>query len=110
MIRIYYFLIGKSDWQGIWGRVRFGEIANRTNRIIQNNFYKNMIYNHIHNPIETQKLILDALHFLFTPDTLVLCDTRSLIKKEVLPHIPFVGYYDQRILPILSNTNIIFSD
>ncbi|MBC7498184.1 ATP-grasp domain-containing protein [Candidatus Gracilibacteria bacterium] len=69
-----------------------------------------MIHNHIHNPIETQKLITQALHFLFTPDTLVLCDTRLLIKKEVLPHIPFVGYYDQRILPILSNTNIIISD
>lgn len=69
-----------------------------------------MMYNHIHNPIETQKLILEALHFLFTTETLVLCDTRLLIKKEVLPHIPFVGYYDQRILPILSNTNIILSD
>ena len=37
-------------------------------------------------------------------------DTRLSIIPEVLPHIPFVGWYDQRILPILKNTTAIFSN
>ena len=45
----------------------------------------------------------------FNKNTLVLNDTRLSIKPDILPHIPFVGSYDQRILSILSNTTVVFS-
>ena len=45
----------------------------------------------------------------FNKETLVINDTRAMIIPEVLPHIEFVCTYDQRILPMIENTNIIFS-
>lgn len=50
-----------------------------------------------------------ALWEYFTPKTLVINDTRGMIVSSVLPHIPFVWCYDQRILPILSHTSVVFS-
>lgn len=67
------------------------------------------IINFISEPELSKKAIQDCLDEFFNKDTLVLNDTRLLIIPEVLPHIPFVGGYDQRILPILKNTNVIFS-
>lgn len=67
------------------------------------------IINFISEPELARKAIQDCLDEIFNKDTLVLNDTRLLIIPEVLPHIPFVGGYDQRILPILKNTNVIFS-
>lgn len=67
------------------------------------------IINFISEPELSRKAIQDCLDEFFNKDTLVLNDTRLLIIPEVLPHIPFVGGYDQRILPILKNTNVIFS-
>lgn len=42
-------------------------------------------------------------------DTLIINDTRLMIIPNVLPSIEFVCTYDQRILPMLKNTNIIFT-
>lgn len=59
---------------------------------------------------ETTKIHLqNALKTFFNKNTLVLNDTRLSIKPDILPHIPFVGSYDQRILSILSNTTVVFS-
>ncbi len=69
-----------------------------------------MIPNFLTDPSWTQHLVCEALDFFFNPETLVICDTRILIKKEILPHIPYVGYYDQRILPILKNVDFVISD
>ncbi len=84
-----------------------GKIIHSWNIIIE---FIIMIINHIYHSEWIIQDILQVLENIFTPDTLVLCDTRLLIKKEVLPHIPFVWYYDQRILPILKNTNLIVAD
>ena len=67
------------------------------------------IINFITDPEETKNAIHSCLDEFFNNDTLVLNDTRLLIIPEILPHIPFVGGYDQRILPILKNTTVIFS-
>ncbi len=69
----------------------------------------NPIVNFIKNPEETKISLIECMRAIFNKDTLVLNDTRLLIIPEVLPHIPFVGWYDQRILPILQNTTVIFS-
>lgn len=42
-------------------------------------------------------------------DTLVINDTRWMIIPSVLPFIEFVCTYDQRVFPILKNTNTIFT-
>lgn len=68
------------------------------------------IANFIQQPKETGMCINEAINFFFNKDVLVLNDTRLLIIPSVLPHIPFVGSYDQRIMPILSNTTFIASD
>lgn len=68
------------------------------------------IQNFIEQPTETIASIDEAVWYFFNKDTLVLNDTRLLIIPSVLPHIPFVGSYDQRILPILSNTTLVISD
>lgn len=67
------------------------------------------IINFITNPEETKIAIHECLDYFFNKETLILNDTRLLIIPEILPHIPFVGWYDQRILPILKNTTVIFS-
>lgn len=41
--------------------------------------------------------------------TLVINDTRSLIAREVLPHIPFVSGYDQRIISALYGVGLVTS-
>ncbi len=69
-----------------------------------------MILNFIHHSNVLEKEIPEVLWYFFNPETLVLNDTRLLIIPEVIPHIPFVGGYDQRILPILSNTHVVFSE
>lgn len=68
------------------------------------------IQNFIEQPVETVVSIREAMWYFFNKETLVLNDTRLLIIPSVLPHIPFVGSYDQRILPILSNTTLVISD
>lgn len=65
----------------------------------------NFIANHEESKIATH----ECLDYFFNKETLILNDTRLLIIPEILPHIPFVGWYDQRILPILKNTTVIFS-
>ncbi len=60
-------------------------------------------------PIICKKMLLEWLYFLFDKKTLIINDTRASIIPEVLPHIEFVGCYDQRILPILQDTSIVFS-
>ena len=67
------------------------------------------IINFVTNATEAQKALQESLQENFNPDTLVINDTRLMIIPHVLPHIPFVGGYDQRILPILENTTVIFS-
>ena len=67
------------------------------------------IINFIANHEEAKISILECLDYFFNEETLILNDTRLLIIPEILPHIPFVGWYDQRILPILKNTTVIFS-
>lgn len=69
-----------------------------------------MIYNHIQHSDYIVNVLPEVLNSMFTADTLVLCDTRLLIKHDVLPHIPYVQYYDQRVLPILKNTTLILAD
>jgi hypothetical protein len=69
-----------------------------------------MIHNFLDHSNELHNELPIALRTFFHPKTLVLNDTRLLIIPEVLPHIPFVGSYDQRILPILSDTNFAISD
>jgi len=69
-----------------------------------------MIYNHIQHADYIVDILPEVLSKMFTQDTLVLCDTRLLIKHDVLPHIPYVQYYDQRVLPILKNTTLILAD
>lgn len=41
--------------------------------------------------------------------TLIINDTRSLIERSVLLHIPFVSGYDQRIISALSGVGIVTS-
>lgn len=53
--------------------------------------------------------LLEQLDIFFWKDTLVINDTRWMIIPQVLPFIEFVCTYDQRILPILKNTNVIFT-
>ncbi len=69
-----------------------------------------MIRNFLHHSDEIREELKGALRSFFNSETLILNDTRLLIIPEVLPHIPFVGWYDQRILPILSDTNFALSD
>lgn len=69
-----------------------------------------MIYNHIQHSDYIASALPGILDTMFTTDTLVLCDTRLLIKHDVLPHIPYVQYYDQRVLPIIKNTTLILAD
>lgn len=69
-----------------------------------------MIHNFLDHSNKLHSELPTALRSFFNPETLVLNDTRLLIIPEVLPHIPFVGSYDQRILPILSDTNFAISD
>lgn len=60
---------------------------------------------------EEAKIYLQkGIRTIFNKQTLVLNDTRLMIKQDIIPHIPFVGSYDQRILPILSDTTVVFSD
>lgn len=59
---------------------------------------------------ETKIYLRKGIRTIFNKQTLVLNDTRLMIKQDIIPHIPFVGSYDQRILPILSNTTVVFSD
>lgn len=67
------------------------------------------IVNFIENIEETKNCLRECLDEFFNKNTLVLNDTRLMIIPSVLPHIPFVGGYDQRVLPILKNTTVIFS-
>ncbi len=69
---------------------------------------------HITNFIDTPDLAKTCIHEclieMFNSDNLILNDTRLSIISEVLAHIPFVGGYDQRILPILRDTTVVFSN
>lgn len=67
------------------------------------------IVNFLDHKEETKIHLQNALKTFFNKNTLVLNDTRLSIKPDILPHIPFVGSYDQRILSILSNTTVVFS-
>ncbi len=67
------------------------------------------IVNFIENIEETKNCLRECLDEFFNKKTLVLNDTRLMIIPSVLPHIPFVGGYDQRVLPILKDTTVIFS-
>ncbi|MBW7954731.1 ATP-grasp domain-containing protein [Candidatus Gracilibacteria bacterium] len=62
---------------------------------------------------QDESLVLEELNKelinFFNKETLVINDTRAMIIPEVLPHIEFVCTYDQRILPMIENTNIVFS-
>lgn len=55
------------------------------------------------------KLLKNHLEKFLDKNTLVINDTRWMIIPSVLPSIEFVCTYDQRIFPILKNTNVIFS-
>ena len=63
----------------------------------------------LNNKRKTIELLKSFLSVYLNKDTLIVNDTRSVIIKEVLPNIKFVWTYDQRILPICSNTNIVLS-
>ena len=69
----------------------------------------NLVVNFLDHKEETKIHLQNALKTFFNKNTLVLNDTRLSIKPDILPHIPFVGSYDQRILSILSNTTVVFS-
>ena len=68
------------------------------------------IVNFLDHEEKTKIHLQNALKTFFNKNTLVLNDTRLSIKPDILPHIPFVGSYDQRILSILSNTTVVFSN
>lgn len=60
--------------------------------------------------VETISQLKIAIRNFFWWNKLVINDVRSSIKKEVLPHIEFVGTYDQRIIGILENTTMILAE
>lgn len=59
---------------------------------------------------EVIKTLKKSLETFLDQDTLIINDTRWMIIPSVLPFIEFVGTYDQRIFPILKNTNVIFTE
>gem|GEM_PF-1899536 len=67
----------------------------------------------IQNFIDHHDLVLLLLNSYtknyFNSESLILNDTRGVIITEVLPFIPFVGGYEQRILSILEDTHTVIS-
>ncbi|MGE4444042.1 MAG: ATP-grasp domain-containing protein [Candidatus Altimarinota bacterium] len=67
------------------------------------------IINFLTHETETIELLKSEIQNFLNQDTLIINDTRGMIIPSVLPFIEFVGGYDQRVLSILQNTNVIFS-
>lgn len=47
---------------------------------------------------------------IFDENTLVIYDIRSSIIESVLPHIPYVATYDQRVISLLHHATLVCSD
>jgi hypothetical protein len=47
---------------------------------------------------------------IFDENTLVIYDIRSSIITSVLPHIPYVATYDQRIISLLHHATLVCSE
>lgn len=54
--------------------------------------------------------ISNIIEHIFDENTLVLYDIRSSIISSVLPHIPYVATYDQRIISMLHHATLICSE
>lgn len=67
------------------------------------------IIDFITNEPQTIALLQSQIENFLNNETLVINDTRGMIIPSVLPFIEFVCSYDQRIFPLLKNTNVIFS-
>ncbi len=67
------------------------------------------IINFLTHETETIELLKSEIQNFLNQDTLIINDTRWMIIPSVLPFIEFVWGYDQRVLSILQNTNVIFS-
>jgi len=67
------------------------------------------IIDFITNEPQTIALLQSQIGNFLNNETLVINDTRGMIIPSVLPFIEFVCSYDQRIFPLLKNTNVVFS-
>ncbi len=67
------------------------------------------IIDFITNEPQTIALLQSQIEKFLNNETLVINDTRGMIIPSVLPFIEFVCSYDQRIFPLLKNTNVVFS-
>lgn len=67
------------------------------------------ILNFLNDKETTINLLKNHLDNFLNKETLIINDTRWMIIPSVLPFIEFVCTYDQRILPMISDTNIILT-
>ncbi len=65
-------------------------------------------YNDSHDEIVEK--VSSIIEEIFDENTLVIYDIRSSIIKSVLPHIPYVATYDQRVLSLLHHATLVCSE
>ncbi len=68
------------------------------------------IKNYISHHDEIVTKIWNIIEELFDEDTLVIYDIRSSILESVLPHIPYVATYDQRVISLLHHATLVCSE
>jgi Na+/H+ antiporter NhaD/arsenite permease-like protein len=68
------------------------------------------IKNYRDNHDEIVHKISTIIEHIFDENTLVLYDIRSSIISSVLPHIPYVATYDQRVISMLHHATLICSE
>lgn len=69
-----------------------------------------IIKNYIDHHDEIVSKISSIIEELFDENTLVIYDIRSSILQSVLPHIPYVATYDQRVISILHHATLVCSE
>lgn len=69
-----------------------------------------IVKNYRDNHDEIVKKVWTIIEDTFDENTLVIYDIRSSIIEAVLPHIPYVATYDQRVISLLHHATLVCSD